>query len=79
MGYFVVGFICLVIGATIGCVVTGMCKDGASADREKALIMDRDFWRREAKKHAAKLGEIRIAIEKEQMKSNLVAYIQQKL
>lgn len=61
MGYIVAEFICLVVGATIGSVVNGMCKDGASADIQGTLIMDRDYWRREAIKNANALGEIKIA------------------
>lgn len=69
MGYFVVGTICLIVGGTLGLVVIGLCKSSTSADTKTELILDRDYWRREAIKNAAKLGEIRIAIELQSKKS----------
>lgn len=63
MGYFVVGIICLMAGATFGAVVVGLCKSSASADTKTELNLERDYWRREAIKNAAKLGEIRILAE----------------
>lgn len=61
MGYFAVGFICLIVGATIGITVISLCKSSASADAKTELILDRDYWRKEAIKNAAEPGEIRIA------------------
>lgn len=50
MGYFVVGTICLIVGGTLGLVVIGLCKSSTSADTKTELILDRDYWRKEALK-----------------------------
>ena len=59
MGYFVVGFISLIVGAAIG--VTCMCLLQINDTTSEDLAKDKEFWRREAIKHASELGEIRIA------------------
>lgn len=61
MGYFVVGFICLMIGATVG--ITSMCLLQINDTTKEYLEGDVKFWRSEAIKNAAKLGEIRILAE----------------
>lgn len=59
MGYFVVGFVSLMVGAAIG--VTIMCLLQVNNTTTEDLEKDVEFWKREARKHASELGEIRIA------------------
>lgn len=59
MGYFIVGFVSLMVGAAIG--VTCMCLLQINDTTTEDLARDKEFWRREAVKNAAELGEIRIA------------------
>lgn len=59
MGYFIVGFVCTMIGAAIG--VTCMCLLQINNTTVEDLEKDKQFWRREAIKYASELGEIRIA------------------
>ena len=60
MWYFIVGFVCLALGAVASAVVCQLGAANEKSDELADLYYERDYWHREAVKNAAALGEIKI-------------------